>query len=198
MTNQDGRQRKVASRIAVLMIGALLLLGACGGGDNADSDAPEPDTPGSTTVTTSAPEPTTPPAADAPEFGGTDWVLTEYVLPNGSITNPWPDTEVTLRFDSGGKLTGSGGCNTYEARYAVEGLYDPFESGIRDANDGQVILIDSLAFTEIGCTPDRVMEQEGEFFDLLPMAGRWLLRNEGSLSLRTADGSLLLIAAPSP
>ena len=109
MTNQDGRQRKVASRIAILMTGALLFLGACGGGDNADSDATEPDTPGSTTVTTSAPEPTTPPAADAPELGGTDWVLTEYVLPNGSITNPWPDTEITLRFDSGGKLTGSGG-----------------------------------------------------------------------------------------
>ena len=197
MTKQDGRQRKVASRIAVLMTGALLFLGACGG-DNADSDEPEPDPPGSTTVPASAPEPTTSPAADAPELGGTDWLLTEYVLPGGSITNPWPDTEITLRFDSGGRLTGSGGCNTYEAHYAVEGPYDPFESGIRDANDGQVIRIDSLVFTEVGCTPDRVMEQESEFFDLLPMAGRWLLRNEGSLSLRTADGSLLLIAAPSP
>ena len=198
MTNRDGGQRKVASRTAILMIGALLILGACGGGDNADSDSTEPDTPGSTTVPTSAPEPTTPPAADAPELGGTDWILTEYVLPGGSITNPWPDTEITLRFDSGGRLTGSGGCNTYEAQYAVEGPYDPFESGIRDTNDGQVIRIDSLVFTEIGCAPDRVMEQEGEFFDLLPMAGRWLLVNEGSFSLRTADGSLLLIAAPSP
>lgn len=198
MTNQDGRQRNTASRVAVLMTGALLLLGACGNGGDADSDATEPHTPGITTVTTSAPEPTTAPAADVPELGGTDWVLTEYLLPEGSITNPWPDTEITLRFDSGGRLTGSGGCNTYEARYTVEGPYDPFESGVRDANDGQMIRIDSLAFTEMGCTPDRVMEQESEFFDLLPMAGRWLVINEGSFSLRTADGSVLLIAAPSP
>ena len=180
------------------MTAALLLLGACGGGDNADSDATEPAAPGSPTITTSASEPTPPPAEDVPELGGTDWVLTEYVLPSGSITNPWPDTEITLRFDSGGKLTGSGGCNTYEAQFAVEGSYDPFESGIRDPNDGQLIEIHSLSFTEIGCTPDHVMEQESEFFDLLPMAGRWLLISEGSFSLRTVDGSLLLIASPLP
>ena len=197
MTTRDGRQPKATGRIAILITAAVLFLGACGGSGDGDSDATEPDTPGTTTATTSAPEPTAPPAVDVPELGGTDWVLTEYVLPGGSITNPWPDTEITLRFDSGGRLTGSGGCNTYEARYTVEGPYDPFESGIRDANDGQVIRIDSLAFTEMGCTPDRVMEQESEFLDLLPMAGRWLVIDAGSFSLRTADGSVLLIAAPS-
>lgn len=199
MTTRDGRQPKATGRIAILIAGAVLFLGGCGG-DDAVSGATEPDTPATTTATTSAPSdtpaPTDPSTADVPELGGTDWVLTAYVLPGGSITNPWPDTEITLRFDSGGRLTGSGGCNTYEARYAVEGPYDPFESGIRDANDGQMIRIDSLAYTEMGCTPDRLMEQETEFLDLLPRAGRWVLISEGGFSLRTAEGALLLEAAP--
>jgi len=188
-------------RVGGFSIALALLLSACGGGDSIDTTTTADSTGSNSTETTTQGTPAAPATtavADgaAPELGGTDWIVTEY-LSQGSITTPWPDTELTLSFSTDGALSGSGGCNGYSATYTVSGPYDPFESGQRDPADGQEIVIDSLSFTERGCEPDYVMEQELEFFELLTVVARWVIVNDTNLSLRTADGLFLVAAQPS-
>lgn len=118
-----------------------------------------------------------------------------YTLPDGSLTNPWPATELTLRFGDDGSLSGSTGCNEYSSSFKVEGPYDEFVEGVRDENDGQDISIGALTLTERACAQSSHMEQETEFVDHLKSARRWFVAR-GNLIPRTADCSLLIEAEP--
>jgi heat shock protein HslJ len=167
-----------------------MLLAACGGGDDDD--------PAVTTTTTTTAAATTTTNDDggsaAPELAGTSWNVTDYAL-DGSITNVWPDTEVTVAFATDGTVSGSTGCNEYAGPYVTEGPYDPFEEGVRDDADGQTIDFGPLVVTERACTPQHVMDQEGEYLALLDETGRWLI-GRGNLLLRGDDGSFLVEAEP--
>ncbi len=188
--------------VAIVLV---LIAAACGGGDVSDTtgDAGQ----ASDTTSTQAPETTTAPAettptteadagsaVDAPELGGTSWMVTDYRLPNGSITNVWK-TEVTIAFSTDGTVSGSAGCNDYQGAWSVSGAYDEFESGVRDPNDGQELTLDSLSWTEIGCEDEAIMEQESEILDILQRAGRWVLI-DGNFNLRDEEGSFLFEAEP--
>ncbi len=129
-----------------------------------------------------------------PELIGTSWRVVTYSIP-GSMTNPWPGTELTLRFNDDGTVSGSTGCNEYSATFEVEGPYDEFVEGQRDENDGQVIRFGALSITERACAESNYMEQEAEFVDLLEEVGRWFV-GRGNLILRTADASFLIEAEP--
>jgi heat shock protein HslJ len=171
----------------------VVLTAACGGVDvseptSGSSSAP-PSSTAATTATTAAAQ-----GVDAPELGGTSWNVTMYSLPNGALTNVWK-TDVTIAFGDDGRVAGSAGCNTYEATWAVSGAYDEFESGVRDANDGQELTLSSLAWTEIGCEDEAIMEQEAEILDLLQRGARWVLVR-GNFNLRDADGGFLFEAEP--
>jgi len=91
-----------------------------------------------------------------------------------SVSSPLPGTEITADFDDKGKLTGSAGCNTYNATYTTEGAK---------------ITIADVSATEMACDgPDGVMEQEQAYLEALPLAAGY--RVEGSrLSLLKADGT---------
>ena len=174
------------------LIGAIaILVAACGGsGATATTGATTqsvPAEPSATTVTTEAA-----PAADAPELGDTSWKVTTYRLPNGSMTNTWR-TDVTISFAADGTVAGSAGCNDYQGTWAVSGPYDEFESGVADPNDGQELILESLAWTEIACEDEAIMEQEAEILDLLLQGERWVLIRE-SFHLRDVDGSFLFEA----
>ncbi len=174
------------------LIGVLvILIAACGGSSDVtgtvDSTQPTATPPPSATATT---EPT--PSVDVPELGDTSWKVTTYRLPSGSMTNTWK-TDVTISFAADGALTGSAGCNDYQGTWAVSGPYDEFESGVPDANDGQELILESLAWTEIACEDEAIMEQETEILDLLLQGARWALIRE-SFHLRDADGSFLFEA----
>ncbi len=127
---------------------------------------------------------TEPATVDAPELAGTSWVVANYSLPSGALTNPWPGSELTLKFGTDGTVTGSTGCNEFEGPYQVEGSYDPFEEGVRDDNDGQAITIGPLAVTERACAEQTWMEQEGEYLANLNAGGRWFIAR-GQLILRS-------------
>jgi len=173
-----------------LCLAAVLLLAACGGGSGDDPTT-------TTTPTTTAVVTTTTNdggGSAAPELAGTSWNVINYAL-DGSITNVWPDTVVTIAFGADGTVSGSTGCNEYGGPYVTDGPYDPFEEGVRDANDGQAITLGPLVVTERACTPQHVMDQEGEYLALLDAAGRWLI-GRGNLSLRGDDGSFLVEATP--
>ena len=67
------------------------------------------------------------------------------------------DTEITATFNSAkDEVSGSGGCNTYFAKYEVK---------------GSKLSIFEMAFTEMACiSPEGIMEQEQVFLSLLTNA----------------------------
>ena len=182
--------------VCIIIVTATLVLAACGGEDTADETTTTTTTTSiaTTSTTTDSDGGTTQPDAVAPELVGTSWSVVLYSLA-GSMTNPWPGTELTLRFNDDGTVSGSTGCNEYSATFEVEGPYDEFVEGQRDDNDGQVIRFGALTITERACAESSYMEQEAEFVDLLEQVGRWFV-GRGDLILRTADASWLIEAEP--
>lgn len=192
-------------------VAILVLLTACGGGDAEPTSTPP--TQSSRPAATSEPAPTSQPAAtsrpatttmpetttaaggvDAPQLAGTSWSVNDYSQGPGMITNVWK-TEVTIAFATDGTVSGSAGCNDYQARWQVSGPYDEFESGVRDPDDGQILIFEDLSWTERACEDGAIMEQEAEILDLLQRAGRWVLIR-GEFNLRDADGAFLFEAEP--
>ncbi len=80
--------------------------------------------------------------------------------PQGATQALLADTEITAAFDGlEATLTGSAGCNSYFADYAVEG---------RD------LTLSSLAWTERACqSPEGVMEQELAYLGALGTVDRF-------------------------
>jgi len=168
------------------------LVSACGGSDTV-APTTEPAAQSSVSPTTT---PASEPAQtiDAPQLGDTNWNVTDYSQGSGTITNVWK-TEVTISFAADGTVTGSAGCNGYQATWGVSGAYDEFESGVPDPNDGQELMLDSLAWTEVACDDAAIMEQEAEILDLLQRGSRWVLIR-GNFNLRDAEGAFLFEAEP--
>ena len=108
------------------------------------------------------------------------------------MTNVWL-TEVTISFAADGTVSGSAGCNDYEAIWTTSGVYDEFESGVPDPNDGQDLVLDSLSWTETVCDDESIMEQESEILDLLERGRRWVLIRD-NFNLRDIDGAFLFEA----
>jgi len=169
------------------------LIAACGGSAGADPTLGDtsPDTPAPTSP---APSTTSEETVDAPELGGTSWIVTTYALPSGSLTNVWK-TDVTIAFAADGTFSGSSGCNEYQGTWTASGPYDEFTSGVPDANDGQELALNDLTWTERACDDEAIMEQEGEILDHLQNAGRWALIRD-VFHLRDADGSFLFETEP--
>ncbi|GMQ98772.1 MAG: hypothetical protein BMS9Abin17_1300 [Acidimicrobiia bacterium] len=185
------------SRSFVLIAAVAVFVSACATADTrtptsdlaaSSSQSSTSDAPG----TTSAAEPA--PAIDAPELGGTSWNVTDYIRGSGTITNVWK-TDVTISFAADGTVSGSAGCNDYQANWIVSGAYDEFESGVPDPNDGQELILGSLSWTEMACDDPAIMEQETEILDLLQRGARWVLIR-GDFNLRDSDGAFLFQAAP--
>lgn len=178
---------------------AVLVLGACGAGETTDTTE---STTSDLTVadTVSEPPADTVPAEEldtssaAPELIGVEWNVV-FIGLEGSFTNVWPDTEVTLVFDSADSLSGFSGCNDYTASYQVEGEYreaaDPFDDSKRK---GQVIRITDISADEAVCE-DKVMEQETDYFKDLRDSDRWFISDE-TLTLVSNDAGLRVGTEP--
>lgn len=126
-------------------------------------------------------EPTeTPPAEATPtepppgsELIGPTWTV-ELILPQiyqpvaglvQELEEPIEDTELTLIFREEGNADGSGGCNTFTARYEL--------------TDTEITILD-LTATRLACTePAGVMEQEAHYFDLLERAEEYFAMQQG-------------------
>ena len=84
---------------------------------------------------------------------GTSWVLNSFNDGSGAFANLISDTEITAEFGADGSLTGSAGCNTYNASYEIE---------------GGNINIGPSATTRMMCQePEGVMEQESAYLAAL-------------------------------
>lgn len=185
----------MGSRRLSALVSLALILAACGGAETVDE--PDPTTsPTVATAVTAPPSTATQNAVPAPELAGTKWNVTDYILASGSFTNVWK-TDITIAFAADGTVSGTTGCNDYQGTWETEGPYDEFESGVPDVNDGQVIRLNDLTWTEIACEDEAIMEQEAEHIDLLQQAGRWVIIR-GDFNLRNSDGEFLFNAVPLP
>ncbi len=176
------------------LIAVTLILTACGGADAVDETTPT--SPTTLAVAVTAPPSTAAQGVPVPELAGTKWNVTNYSQGAGIITNVWK-TEITIAFAADGTVSGSTGCNGYQGTWEVEGGYDEFVDGVYDANDGQVIRLSGLTWTEIACDGEAIVEQEEEHINLLQRAGRWVIIR-GDFNLRSSDGEFLFEAEPLP
>lgn len=90
-----------------------------------------------------------------------------WILKSGVGTQLLPDTKITVEFKNG-KLSGSGGCNQYNASYTVEPL---------DGTSGK-IQIQGIGSTEKFCG-EEINAQEGSYFQALEQVREYSLTDEG-------------------
>ena len=105
---------------------------------------------------------------------GVTWLMTSYNNGKGGFQSALADVQVTAVFSEEGKLTGNGGCNTYNASYTV---------------DGDKIDIGPAATTRMMCSQP-IMEQETAYLKALESAATFKI--EGSkLTLRDAQDAAM-------
>ena len=108
--------------------------------------------------------------------GGT-WEVVALNNGRGAVTGLHADTSLTMTFEEGGKVVGSGGCNKYTANWTQEGASLRFTPA---------------ASTRRMCPGEGVMEQEQAFFAAMQTVTT--MRMEGDrLEMRTADDALALM-----
>lgn len=99
-----------------------------------------------------------------------DWKLISY----GSTTNPTPaapDVDTSLTFESGGKVGGSMGCNSFGGDYKV---------------DGNTITFGAIAANEMACA-EPLMQQESAVFSLFSDTITFQVESS-TLTITSADG----------
>lgn len=133
-----------------------------------------------TTVTQDArvevtqPQPTDTPVPPAPPLAGA-WGLVQ--LNGQSLV---PGTLITANF-SGGKVTGSGGCNTYNATYSTS---------------GNSVSISDPVGTQVACPPE-IMDQEMRYFQALSSVATYQISGP-NLIFRDGGGNTTLVFGPAP
>jgi heat shock protein HslJ len=108
------------------------------------------------------------------------WSLRSYAGPGGTAIPVVNDTSVTARFTADGRLTGSGGCNQYSARYLVKDT---------------LMVISATATTKMHCPGDGVMNQESRYYSLLEDAAALRIHDRVLTVYNTAGEPLLVFGA---
>ena len=102
-----------------------------------------------------------------------DWTATGVNNGADAVETNAQTEALTATFAEDGTLSGSGGCNTFNAGYTVEGA------------DG--LIIGPIASTKMAC-PDEVMTAEDAYFTALSNVATYSV-SAGTLTLRDADGA---------
>jgi heat shock protein HslJ len=105
------------------------------------------------------------------------WTLQSYVGSGGVLVPAIPGIPVTARFKTDGTVSGSGGCNTYNASYTTKDL---------------AISISQLVNTDISCEKSHVMQQESAYLYDLEKA-KELRVNDLNLNLYDKNGKPVLM-----
>ena len=115
----------------------------------------------------------------ANRLAGTAWQVTGVNNGRQAVVGVLAGTTLTMVFGSDGKLSGSAGCNNYNAGYRAE---------------GGALSIETPAATRMMCAqPEGRMAQEAQF--LAALASATTARREGDrLELRTASDALAVTA----
>jgi heat shock protein HslJ len=97
-----------------------------------------------------------------------EWKLVSVVSANGLLTTENVQKQSTLKIETGGKIHGQGGCNTF--------------SGVSTIN-GTSIKFDKIAVTQMACFD---MKIETAFLDALKNADSFVIES-GNLKLKKGD-----------
>ncbi len=108
------------------------------------------------------------------------WSLRSFSDPDGTVTPVLNGTTISAKFSPDGTLTGSGGCNSYSARYIV-----------RDT----VIVISRVTAASLSCDDSNTTLQELRYFGSIEDAAFFRV-NERVLTLYGTDGKPLLVFSP--
>jgi heat shock protein HslJ len=111
--------------------------------------------------------------AEAAELTGTTWSATGINNGKEAVQSLVAGTEVTAIFAEDGTVAGSGGCNSFNGTYTV---------------DGAGIAFGPVASTKMACE-QAVMDQETAFFAALAASSTYAISGD-ALELRDADGAL--------
>jgi len=107
----------------------------------------------------------------------TQWQLTSYNNGKGGVVSVLVGTEITALFSQDGHMSGSAGCNNYNAAYEVE---------------GDRITIGPAASTMMMCPgPEGLMEQEQTYLAALESVASYRIEGD-NLELRDASGQAML------
>jgi heat shock protein HslJ len=102
----------------------------------------------------------------------TQWILQYFNTDAKTANQDVSSSRITLKFESDGTLSGSGGCNNYSSTYTVNGQ--------------NMTISDKLVSTMMACEQS-VMTNESLYFRLLTTVNAYAL-NGGKLDLIYADG----------
>jgi heat shock protein HslJ len=106
---------------------------------------------------------------------GTLWVMTNYNNGQGGVVSALPDVVVTAQFAEG-QVSGSAGCNSYNAGYEV---------------DESNLTIEQAIATRAFCgEPEGIMEQENAYLAALPQTASFTIQGD-RLDLFDAEGARL-------
>jgi len=110
------------------------------------------------------------------DLAGTSWDLLAYNNGTGGFESAWGDEAVTAVFADDGTLSGSAGCNSYNATW--------------ETDDGS-IKIGPAASTKMMCGDEQIMIQEARYLELLGLAKTYRV-DAGMLEMFDADGTRVI------
>jgi len=175
----------LAAFIAVIAVGAVIMF-------TGDAESPVASNPPveADNVTVYPKGPT---VGDLP---GTRWTVYAFIVDRQELRK-LADTEIILQFSHDGVITGTGGCNDYQATYQQTGDY-VFPAGQGFATDGVFIEFRGLTSTDNVCGSTALMEQEALYFESLRQTGRWWVVQDRELALGFTQGAQIVGARPAP
>ena len=139
-----------------------------------------------------------PKGATVGDLPGTRWSVYAYQDADGEVTRKLADTEIVLQFSHDGVITGTGGCNDYQATYQQTGDYVTDQQG-GFATDGVFIEFEEFTSTNNECGSTGLMEQEAAYFEALQQTERWWIGADIELFLGPSFGHVVLVGArPQP
>ncbi len=118
-------------------------------------------------------------SVSAADLAGTDWSLESYGEV-GFETQVIEGTEVTLEFQSGGQVVGTGGCNTFTGQYSVS---------------NGTISFTKIVPTDVVCTAEGLKSQEAAYFEALQVTGEFELK-DNQLTIWYNNGQSVLNFVP--
>ena len=108
------------------------------------------------------------------------WSLQSYAAPDGTTVPALTSTPVTAVFTTDGKVSGSGGCNQYSARYLVRET---------------TMIVSGITTTKMNCPGGGVMLQEDQYYSLLERVAAVRVHDRVLTLYNTAGEPLLVFAA---
>ena len=122
-------------------------------------------------------------AAQSQSLAGSSWRATGINNGKEAVASLVAGSTVTMSFASDGKVSGSGGCNTYTATWKAE---------------GNTLAFTPAAATRMMCDVPGVMAQEQAFFRALESVATMRMEGDRPRSCARPEGALAVIAARTP